>query len=175
MISFSESCTQAWRKYSNIFLAPFLQFSSFVRVQICTSTTRTLSLSLSSLNKDDLHVLHGVAEQQRSIEDGVICDSHEIVSEIFERLDHGCVVVLSRVVKLNSLLPASAAAPKIKLNCAKRRSFFSFLCVLSRPMASSHSLKFSTIENIKALLLILFSLLYIKQAFEVTKTIKRIS
>jgi hypothetical protein len=42
-------------------------------------------------------------------------------------------VVLSRVVKLNSLLPASAAAPKIKLNCAKRRSFFSFLCVLSRP------------------------------------------
>ena len=41
-------------------------------------------------------------------------------------------------------------------------------------MASSHSLKFSTIENIKALLLILFSLLFIKQAFEVTKTIKRI-
>ncbi len=143
---------------------------------ICSTHTHVLSLSLSSLNKkDDLHVLHGVAEQQRSIEDGVICDSHEIVSEIFERLDHGCVVVLSRVVKLNSLLPASAAAPKIKLNCAKRRSFFSFLCVLSRPMASSHSLKFSTIENIKALLLILFSLLYIKQAFEVTKTIKRIS
>ena len=106
-----------------------LLFPSFVvRTHFCT-----LSLSLFLNKKDDLHVLHGVAEQQRSIEDGVICDSHEIVSEIFERLDHGYVVVLSRVVKLNSLLPASAAAPKIKLNCAKRRSFFSFLCVLSRP------------------------------------------
>jgi len=76
------------------FSRSFPSFSSFVRVQICTSTTRTLSLSLSSLNKDDLHVLHGVAEQQRSIEDGVVCDSHEIVSEIFERLDHGCVVCI---------------------------------------------------------------------------------
>ena len=66
--------------------------------------THVLSLSLSSLNKkDDLHVLHGVAEQQRSIEDGVICDSHEIVSEIFERLDHGYVVVLSRVVKFHEV------------------------------------------------------------------------
>jgi len=99
-----------------------------VRVQICTSTTRTLSLSLSSLNKDDLHVLHGVAEQQRSIEDGVVCDSHEIVSEIFERLDHGYVFVYVRVVKLNSLLPASAAAPKIKLNCATMILLLLLIC-----------------------------------------------
>ena len=63
------------------------QFSSFV-VYVHTHT-----YSLSLLYKDDLHVLHGVAEQQRSIEDGVVCDSHEIVSEIFERLDHGYVFV----------------------------------------------------------------------------------
>ena len=65
------------------------QFSSFV-VYV---RTHTHTYSLSLLYKDDLHVLHGVAEQQRSIEDGVVCDSHEIVSEIFERLDHGYVFV----------------------------------------------------------------------------------
>ena len=101
-----------------------LLFPSFVvRTHFCT-----LSLSLFLNKKDDLHVLHGVAEQQRSIEDGVICDSHEIVSEIFERLDHGYVVVLSRVVKLNSLLPASAAAPKIKLNCATMILLLLLIC-----------------------------------------------
>ena len=60
---------------------------------ICSVRTHTHTYSLSLLYKDDLHVLHGVAEQQRSIEDGVVCDSHEIVSEIFERLDHGYVFV----------------------------------------------------------------------------------
>ena len=60
---------------------------------ICSVRTYTHTYSLSLLYKDDLHVLHGVAEQQRSIEDGVVCDSHEIVSEIFERLDHGYVFV----------------------------------------------------------------------------------
>ena len=70
-------------------LSFLFQFSSFVVY------VRTHTYSLSLLYKDDLHVLHGVAEQQRSIEDGVICDSHEIVSEIFERLDHGYVVFIS--------------------------------------------------------------------------------
>ena len=124
-ISFSlSSCT----KNLSFFVCLHVFFCSHLPL-ICSTHTHVLSLSLSSLNKkDDLHVLHGVAEQQRSIEDGVICDSHEIVSEIFERLDHGCVVVLSRVVKLNSLLPASAAAPKIKLNCATMILLLLLIC-----------------------------------------------
>ena len=35
---------------------------------------------------------------------------------------------LSRVVKLNSLLPASAAAPKIKLNCATMILLLLLIC-----------------------------------------------
>ena len=124
-ISFSLSVSVCAQKIS-----PFLSARVFFPLPlICSTHTLLYSLSLSSLNKkDDLHVLHGVAEQQRSIEDGVICDSHEIVSEIFERLDHGYVFVYVRVVKLNSLLPASAAAPKIKLNCATMILLLLLIC-----------------------------------------------
>ena len=44
--------------------------------EICNSnssfTSRDISLSSSSNGRDELHVLHGVAEQQRSLEDDLV-------------------------------------------------------------------------------------------------------
>ena len=64
--------------------------------EICKSnssfTSRDTSLSspssTSSNGRDELHVLHGVAEQQRSLEDDLVWDGDAVVSEIFERFNH---------------------------------------------------------------------------------------